>query len=112
MSTRDRNGYGSNDSSSWTVEWREPAAPDWTYPTVDDFHLVVVINNEYAALHMEVCAENGATDAEILEACNSSNKSPHWHSPWDTVVRESDYHEFRPWDCDEEHTHFYVSRKL
>jgi hypothetical protein len=76
---------------------------------------VAIIREEYAALHMEVCVENGATDAEILKECNSWN----WDTdrlrptrrPWDTVIRESDHREFKPWPCDGDHTHFYVSRK-
>ena len=39
--------------------------------------------------HMQVCAETGATDEEILEVCNSENPSG-TSNGWGTVVREDE----------------------
>ena len=95
------------------IEWLN--VNDWIYPMeaameADEMreHDIRVMRAEYAMLHMEVCAENGATDAEILGECNLQNESD---SPWDEVIRESRYGVFSPWECDGDHTHFYVSRK-
>lgn len=75
----------------------------------------VVIMNPRGLLHMEVCCENGVTDEEILERCNNS-VSARAVTTWSRVHRDDLAHDrnfcnFRPWTCNADHTHYFVSRE-
>jgi len=72
---------------------------------------VIITKRMQGLLHMQVCAESGATDEEILSVCNGQNPAG-TSQGWCHVIRDDEEHpESNPVACKDEEgrTHFLIN---